>query len=97
MEIQALQDRVLVEITEPVKTTSSGIVLVADASKEKTTTGKIAKVGPGRVLSNGTLVPMTVQPGEVAIYMKDSGSKVKIDGTEYVVLLESDILGILEE
>jgi chaperonin GroES len=75
--------------------TKSGIVL-PDTAKEKPQEGKILAVGPGRVLDNGKRAALEVQVGQRVLFAKYAGTEVKIDGEEYLILRESDIMGIIE-
>ena len=94
MKFQPLYDRVLVErIDEEV--TSSGIV-IPDNAKEKPVRGKILAVGKGKLLDNGDLRPLAVGVDDIVLFGKYSGSEVKIDGKDYVVMREDDIMGIIE-
>ena len=92
--IKPLGDRVVIEQMEAEEKTASGIVLPGTA-KEKPQQGKVVAVGPGRVLDNGTRVTVDVQVNDQVIFSKFSGTELKLDGKEYLVLRESDILGVL--
>ena len=92
--IKPLGDRVVIELMEAEEKTASGIVLPGTA-KEKPQQGKVVAVGPGRVLDNGTRVTVDVQVNDQVIFSKFSGNELKLDGKEYLVLRESDILGVL--
>ena len=93
--LRPLGDRIIIELVEVEETTSFGIVL-PDSAKEKPQTGKVVAVGTGRVLDNGTRVELDVKVGDEIIFSKYSGTEVKYDGTEYLILRESDILAIVE-
>jgi chaperonin GroES len=95
MNFQVLEDRVLIKKKEVVKTNSFGLVIPDDKS-EKTIDGEIVAIGEGKPLDNGITRPMEVKVGELALYLKGSGTEVKIDGVEYIVLRESEIIGIIE-
>ncbi|MGE5554147.1 MAG: co-chaperone GroES [Betaproteobacteria bacterium] len=90
--IKPLADRVVVKILSQEEVTSGGIVL-PDTAKEKPQEGEVVAVGPGKY-EDGKLVPMTVKVGEKVIFSKYGGTEVKIDGEEYLILRESDILAI---
>ncbi|ABB15524.1 co-chaperone GroES [Carboxydothermus hydrogenoformans] len=90
-----LHDRVLVKPLPTEEVTKSGIV-IPDTAKEKPQQGEVKAVGSGRILENGERVPMEVKVGDRVFYSKYAGTEVKIDGEEYLILRESDILGILE-
>lgn len=93
--IKQLGDRVIIELVEQEEKTASGIVL-PDSAKEKPQEGKVVAVGTGRVLDNGERVPLEVAEGNQIIFSKFAGTEVKYEGTEYLILRESDILAIVE-
>ncbi|KKE78955.1 co-chaperone GroES [Oceanobacillus caeni] len=93
--IKPLGDRVIIELVEQEEKTASGIVL-PDSAKEKPQEGKVVAVGTGRVLDNGERVPLEVAEGNQIIFSKFAGTEVKYEGTEYLILRESDILAIVE-
>jgi chaperonin GroES len=95
MKIRPLQDRVLVKRVEAVEEVRGGIV-IPDTAKEKPQEGEIIAVGNGKVLDNGTKVELTVKVGDKVLFGKYSGSDVKLDDEEYLIMREDDILGILE-
>ena len=92
--IRPLGDRVVIEVAEAETKTASGIIL-ADTSKEKPMKGKVIAAGPG-AYQNGVLVPMTVKEGDMVVYSKYSGSEIKLDGQELLIVRQSDILAIVE-
>ncbi len=94
MKIKPLQDRVIVKRMEEEHKTSGGII-IPDSAKEKPQQGKVLAVGPGKVLEGGTRVDMTVKVGDLVLFGKYSGSEVKIDGDEVLIMREDDILGII--
>jgi chaperonin GroES len=94
--IKPLSDRVVVELTEAEDVSPGGIVL-PDTAQEKPQRGKVVAVGPGRVLENGEMAPMSVKVGDIIIFSKYGGTEIKLDGKEYTILRESDVLTILEE
>ena len=94
-KIQPLQDRVIVKAKEAEETTKGGIIL-PDTAKEKPIEGTIVAVGEGKVAENGTLTKLTVKVGDVVLYGKYSGTEIKIDGEEYLIMRESDIYGIVK-
>ncbi len=85
-------------IVEPIKeeSTKGGIILPDTAGKEKPEKGKVIAIGPGKLLDNGNRAPMSVKTGDVVVFKKYSPDEVKIDGAEYLVISESDILAIIE-
>ncbi len=94
MNIKPLSDRVVVEPLEAEEKTSGGIYL-PDTAKEKPQMGKIVAVGPGKVSDSGSKIAMEVKEGDKVLYGKYSGSDVTIDGKDYLIMLESDILAII--
>lgn len=90
MNLKPLGDRVIAEVQEEETTTVSGIVL-PDTAKEKPQRGRILATGPGRY-ENGILIPLEVEVGDEVIFSKYGGTEVKSEGTEYLLLRESDIL-----
>lgn len=95
MKLQPLADRIVVKALAQEEKTKSGIVL-PDTAKEKPQEGEVLAVGTGKVLENGSRVPMEVKVGDKVIYSKYAGTEVKIDGQEYLVLKESDVLAIVK-
>ncbi|MBE3598615.1 MAG: co-chaperone GroES [Limnochordaceae bacterium] len=95
-DIRPLGDRVLVKPIEQEERTKGGIVL-PDTAKEKPQMGEVIAVGTGRLLENGQKVPLEVKVGDRIIYAKYGGTEVKLNGVEYLILRESDILAIHNE
>ncbi|MBI5249813.1 MAG: co-chaperone GroES [Desulfomonile tiedjei] len=95
MKLRPLHDRILVERIESEEKTSGGIIL-PDSAKEKPQQGKVMAVGAGKKDENGKLIPMDVKVGDKILFGKYSGSEIKIEGTEYLIMREDDVLGILE-
>lgn len=95
LKLKPLADRVIVKQTEAEEKTASGLYL-PDAAKEKPTKGKIIAAGPGKLDDNGKRVAMDVKTGDSVYYGKWSGTEIEVDGDKFVILRESDILGILE-
>ena len=95
MKIRPLQDRVIVERIEEEEKTKGGII-IPDTAKEKPQEGKVIAVGKGKVNDDGKIVPLTVKAGDKILFGKYSGSEVKVDGNEYLIMREDDILGIIE-
>ncbi len=93
--VKPLRDRVLVKRAEEVEQKIGGII-VPDTAKEKPQQAEVVAVGTGRLLENGERLPLTVKPKDRVLIGKWSGTDVKIDGEEYLILKEEDILGILE-
>jgi chaperonin GroES len=94
MKLNPLADRVVVKMVELEETTKSGIILTA-SSKEKTQVAEVLAVGPGE-LKDGVRIPMSVKVGDKVVTSEYCGTKIKLDGTEYVIVSESDILAIVE-
>jgi chaperonin GroES len=95
MTLKPLADRVIVRQTEAEEKTKSGIYL-PDAAKEKPTKGKVIAVGPGKLDEKGKRMEVGVRVNDTVYYGKYTGTEVEIDGTKYVILRESDLLGVLE-
>jgi len=93
--IKPLGDRVVVKPLPMEERTKGGIVL-PDTAKEKPQKGEVVAVGPGRLLDNGQRVAIDLKAGDKVLYSKYAGNEVKIDDVEYLILRESDILGIIE-
>lgn len=93
--LKPLADHIIVEAVVKEEKTSSGIYLPDTAAKEKPQTGKVIAVGKGKVLENGTRVEPEVKVGEVVVFAKYSGTEVKVDEKEYLILSERDILAVL--
>ena len=95
MKIRPLHDRVLVKRLEPKEVVRGGII-IPDTAKEKPQEGEVIAVGNGKLLDNGKIAPMNVKAGDRILFGKYSGSEVKIDDQEYLIMREDDILGVLE-
>ena len=95
MQVQPLQDRVLVERVEEERKTAGGII-IPDNNAEKPQEGRIISVGQGHRKDDGSFAELTVKSGDKILFGKYSGSEVKIDGKEYLIMKEDDILGILQ-
>jgi chaperonin GroES len=95
MKFRPLHDRVVVERIDAEERSAGGII-IPDTAKEKPSQGEVIAVGPGGRDENGKLIPIDVKPGDRVLFGKWSGTEVKIDGTEYLIMKESDIMGVLE-
>jgi chaperonin GroES len=95
MKVKPLNDRVLVSRIEGEEKTVGGII-IPDTAKEKPQEGKVIAVGPGKVNENGERSPMAVKAGDRILFGKYSGSEIKIDGVEHLIMREDDILGIMQ-
>ena len=93
MKFRPLHDRVLIEVLDSEEKTSGGII-IPDTAKEKPQEGEVVAVGPGAKGEDGKLTPMDVKIGDIVLFGKWSGTEVKIDGKEYSIMKESDIMGI---
>ena len=96
MKLIPLEDRVVVKPQEAEAKTAGGIVL-PEAAKEKPLMGKVISVGPGKMLDSGNRGAMSVKKNDVVLYGKYGGSDVEVDGVEYKILRESEILGVIEK
>jgi chaperonin GroES len=96
MKLNPLEDRVVIKPHEAEAKTPGGIVL-PDSAKEKPLMGKVVSVGPGKMLDSGNRGTMSVKKNNVVLYGKYGGSEVEVDGVEYKILRESEILGIVEK
>ncbi len=96
MRFRPLHDRVLVRRVEEEERTKGGII-IPDTAKEKPQQGEVLAVGPGARDETGKLIPLDVKVGDKVLFGKWSGTEVKIEGEELLIMKESDILGILEE
>jgi chaperonin GroES len=94
--LRPLGDRIVIELVESEEKTASGIVL-PDSAKEKPQEGRVVAVGTGRVLESGERVALEVSVGDRIIFSKYSGTEVKFEGNEYLILRENDILAIVGE
>ena len=95
MKFRPLHDRVAVRRVEEEQKTKGGII-IPDTAKEKPMQGEVLAVGPGVRDEKGELVPLDVKPGDRILFGKWSGTEVKIEGTEYLILKESDVMGVIE-
>ena len=94
MKLRPLADRVIVKQSEAEEKTKSGILL-PDAAKEKPTKGKVIAAGPGKLDDNGKPMTLAVKPGDTVYYGKYSGTEIKIDGEEFIIMKEEEVLGTL--
>ncbi len=95
MKIRPLHDRVIVRRMEEEAKSAGGIVL-PDSATEKPMRGEVIAAGPGKTNDQGTVTPMSVKEGDTVLFGKYSGTEVKVDGDEVVVMREDDIMGVLE-
>jgi chaperonin GroES len=95
MKIRPLNDRILVKRLEEEGKTAGGII-IPDSAKEKPAEGEIVSVGPGKMNDKGERTAMDVKPGERVLFSKYGGTDVKIEGDDYLIMREDDILGVVE-
>jgi chaperonin GroES len=95
MNIRPLHDRLIVKRMEEEERTKGGII-IPDNAKEKPQQGEVVAVGSGKVLDDGKRSPLEIKKGDRVLFGKYSGSEIKIDGNEYLMMKEEDILGIIE-
>jgi chaperonin GroES len=95
MSIKPLHDRVVIERLEEELMSAGGIV-IPDSAKEKPMRGKVVSIGPGKMLDNGNIIPLGVKAGDEVLFGKYSGTEIKIEGKELVVMREDDIMGVIE-
>jgi chaperonin GroES len=95
MKLRPLHDRIIVKRLEEEEKTVGGII-IPDTAKEKPQQGRVVAVGKGRTLENGKVIPPTVKEGDRILFGKYSGTDIKIDGDEHLIMQEEDILAIIE-
>src|ERR671911_2910221 len=95
MKMRPLRDRVLVERIEEQEQRVGGII-IPDSAKEKPQQGRVAAVGKGRVNDKGEVFPLDVKAGDVVLFGKYAGSEIKIEGKEYLIIREDEVLGVAE-
>ena len=96
MKFRPLHDRVVVKRIDAEEKTSGGII-IPDTAKEKPQQGEVVAVGPGGRDENGKLIPIDLKAGDRVLFGKWSGTEIKIDAVEYLIMKESDIMGVLED
>ncbi len=95
MKLRPLHDRILVERVEEAEKTKGGII-IPDSAKEKPAEGKVIAVGKGRIGDDGKVVKLDIKKGDRILFGKYGGTEVKIDGEEYLIMREEDVLGVIE-
>jgi chaperonin GroES len=95
MKLRPLQDRILVQRVKEESTTKGGII-IPDTAKEKPAEGKVVSVGNGKVGDDGKRVALEIKKGDKILFGKYSGTEVKIEGDEYLIMREEDVLGVIE-
>lgn len=96
MNIRPLQDRILVKRVEEEEKSAGGII-IPDTAKEKPMEGKVIAVGKGKVTEDREIRPLDVKKGDRVLFSKYAGTEVKIEGEEYLIMREDDVLGVIEE
>ena len=94
MKFRPLHDRVLIKVLDSDEKTAGGII-IPDTAKEKPQEGKVVAVGPGKRLDNGSIQEMGVKKGDKILFSKYGGTEVKVDGEDYIIMREDDILGVM--
>lgn len=95
MNIRPLQDRIIVERVEEETKTAGGIIIPDTVSKEKPQEGKVIAAGNGKVTPEGKVLPLDVKVGDRVLFGKYAGSEIKVDGKEYLIMREDDVLGVV--
>ena len=95
MNIRPMQDRIIVERIEEETKTAGGIIIPDTVSKEKPQEGKVVAAGKGKMTPEGKLLPLDVKVGDRVLFGKYAGSEIKVDGQEYLIMREDDILGVI--
>jgi chaperonin GroES len=96
MNVRPLRDRILVERIEESEQRSSGGLIIPDTAKEKPQQGRVVAVGKGRVNDDGTVLPVDVKVGDTILFGKYAGTEIKIEGKEYLIVREDEVLGVTE-
>ena len=96
MKIRPLQDRVIVERLDAMEKSPGGLY-IPDTAKEKPQEGEVVAVGKGKRLEDGKVVPLDVRAGDRILFGKYSGSEIKVDGEEFLIMREDDVLGVIED
>ena len=96
MKIRPLQDRIIVKRLEEEEMTKGGII-IPDSAKEKPSEGLVIAVGKGKALENGTLLPLDVKKNDRILFGKYAGTDIKIEGDEFLIMREDDVLGVIEK
>ncbi|HXV61291.1 MAG TPA: co-chaperone GroES [Vicinamibacteria bacterium] len=97
MNVRPLHDRILVTRIDDAEEKSGGGIIIPDTAKEKPQKGKVTAVGNGKILDDGTRVALEVKKGDRVLFGKYAGTEVKIEGTEYLILREDDVLAVLSK
>jgi len=96
MNIRPLHDRVVVRRLEEERTSAGGIV-IPDTAAEKPARGEVIAIGPGKMIDSGDVIPLAVQSGQKVLFGKYAGTEIKLNGDDYIVMREDDIMGVIED
>jgi chaperonin GroES len=96
MTVRPLRDRILVERVEEAEQRSIGGIIIPDTAREKPQQGRVVAVGKGRVNDKGEVFPLDVKTGDTILFGKYAGSEIKIEGKEYLIIREDEVLGVTE-
>ena len=96
MNVRPLRDRIVVERLEQSEQRSTGGILIPDTAREKPQQGRVVAVGKGRVTDKGDVLPLDVKTGDVVLFSQYAGSDIKIEGKEYLIIREDEVLGVTE-
>jgi chaperonin GroES len=96
MNIRPLHDRVVVRRLEEERTSAGGIV-IPDTAAEKPARGEVIAIGPGKMIDSGDVIPLAVQSGQKILFGKYAGTEIKLNGDDYIVMREDDIMGVIED
>ncbi len=96
VKVRPLHDRIIVERLEDTEQVVGGII-IPDTAKEKPQQGKVIAAGKGKIKDDGTLLPLDVKSGDTILFGKYSGQEIKLDGTEFLIMREDEVLGVIED
>jgi chaperonin GroES len=96
MTIKPLRDHILIEPIKEEEKTKSGIFLPDTATKDKSEQGKVIAIGNGKKTDDGKIIPLSVKPGDIVLFSKYGPSEIKVDGKDYLIAKEEDILAVIE-
>jgi len=96
MNLRPMQDRIIVKRVEE-ETKTAGGILIPDTAKEKPQQGEVVAVGKGKVTEDGKVIPLDVKAGDKVLFGKYAGTEIKLEGQDYLIMREDDILGVLEK
>jgi len=96
MQIKPIRDHILIEPIKEEEKTKAGIFLPDTVSKEKSEQGKVIAIGQGKKTDDGKIIPLSIKPGDTVLFSKYGPTEIKVDGKEYLIATESDILAIIE-